>query len=119
MTKHQWRNPFSTRVGSTAIVSRSESHHTHSGINKKKDIWGEDAYSFRPERWRNSPDGSHGCIGFRFALADIVACPMVKSEAMSGNHTPLIVRPASKDHVIIRFSRAASLGNGSRRPVHI
>ncbi|KAG2115467.1 cytochrome P450 [Suillus clintonianus] len=73
-------------------------------INKKKDIWGEDAYSFRhvpscsivfsltahrdrPEPWQNPPErvkeiqglysnmltflgGSHGCIGFRFALAE-------------------------------------------------
>lgn len=56
-------------------------------INKKKDIWGEDAYSFRPEPWQNPPErvkeiqglysnmltflgGSHGCIGFRSALAE-------------------------------------------------
>ncbi|KAI6147260.1 cytochrome P450 [Pisolithus tinctorius] len=55
-------------------------------INKSKKIWGEDAQSFRPDRWRNPPEsiksglwsnmltflgGSRGCIGYRFALAEI------------------------------------------------
>ncbi|KIK95802.1 hypothetical protein PAXRUDRAFT_826654 [Paxillus rubicundulus Ve08.2h10] len=108
-------------------------------INKSKSIWGEDAHTFRPERWRNPPEsskavqslysntltflgGNRGCIGYRFALAEIkaflftlvrdlefsidpaiiiektfnmVARPVVKSESTSGNNMPLSIRPAS------------------------
>ncbi|KAG6336263.1 hypothetical protein ID866_2817 [Astraeus odoratus] len=56
-------------------------------INKSRQIWGDDAQSFRPERWENPPGsikglhglwsnmltflgGSRGCIGYRFALAE-------------------------------------------------
>ncbi|CAE6431261.1 unnamed protein product [Rhizoctonia solani] len=55
------------------------------GINMVRDVWGEDAAAFRPERWENLPDAvkanpsiyggmmtfSHGpraCIGFRFSV---------------------------------------------------
>ncbi|KAG1749348.1 cytochrome P450 [Suillus lakei] len=157
-------------------------------INKKKDIWGEDAYSFRhvpscsilfsltahrdrPERWQNPPEQVKEIQGPSFQRAyvpqwepwmhwlqdqgilvlanpsmvvertfkysppfysvnsvifslrffiliaavsltlpscGVVARPVVKSEATSGNHMPLIVRPASKDdidHVTARVSR--------------
>jgi len=62
-------------------------------VNKSKRIWGEDAESFRPERWEHPPHESHAvpglysniltflnrnpvngnraCIGYKFALAEI------------------------------------------------
>ncbi|CAK5269545.1 unnamed protein product [Mycena citricolor] len=57
------------------------------GINTDKEIWGEDALEFKPERWNNLPDavgsvpavwgnqltflaGAHSCIGFRFSLVE-------------------------------------------------
>ncbi|KAF7364361.1 hypothetical protein MSAN_01096500 [Mycena sanguinolenta] len=59
-------------------------------INTDKEIWGEDASEFRPERWEKVPDsvsaipgvwanlltffaGPHHCIGFRFSLVEIKA----------------------------------------------
>ncbi|KAG9128435.1 hypothetical protein FRC07_012543 [Ceratobasidium sp. 392] len=59
-------------------------------MNRDKGIWGSDAMEFRPERWDNLPEtakdmpgvwghlmtfahGGRSCIGFRFALIDIMS----------------------------------------------
>ncbi|KAJ7470177.1 cytochrome P450 [Mycena galericulata] len=57
-------------------------------VNTDKEIWGEDAMVFRPERWQNIPEavngipgvwgnlltflaGPHNCIGFRFSVVEM------------------------------------------------
>ncbi|KAJ6467580.1 cytochrome P450 [Mycena vitilis] len=57
-------------------------------VNTDKDIWGQDAAEFNPERWEKVPEaasaipsvwahqltflaGPHNCIGFRFSLVEI------------------------------------------------
>ncbi|QRV94590.1 cytochrome P450 family protein [Ceratobasidium sp. AG-Ba] len=59
-------------------------------INRAKDVWGDDALEFRPERWDDLPaavkdmpgvfgnlmtfiHGHHACIGYRFALVETKA----------------------------------------------
>ncbi|CAK5270435.1 unnamed protein product [Mycena citricolor] len=56
-------------------------------MNTDKEIWGEDALEFKPERWNDLPDavdsmpgiwghqmtflgGAHSCMGFRFSMAE-------------------------------------------------
>ncbi|KZT05294.1 cytochrome P450 [Laetiporus sulphureus 93-53] len=59
-------------------------------INRAKDLWGEDAFEFKPERWESPPDviqtipgvwgnlmsflgGPRSCIGYRFSLVEMKA----------------------------------------------
>ncbi|KAI0316033.1 cytochrome P450 [Amylostereum chailletii] len=59
-------------------------------MNKSKEIWGEDAHEFKPERWQNPPEaatsiagvwsniltfsgGPRACIGYRFSIIETKA----------------------------------------------
>jgi len=113
-----------------------------SGVNMSKKLWGEDAMEFRPERWLEPlPEavssipgvwghmmtffgGSHGCIGYRFALLEmkallfILVCafqmdlavpgeqiisrtavvqrPHVRGEIEAGGQLPVLIKPCSR-----------------------
>ncbi|KAJ7111768.1 cytochrome P450 [Mycena epipterygia] len=60
------------------------------GVHSDKEIWGDDAAEFRPDRWERIPEaantipgiwgnlltflaGQHNCIGFRFAIVEMKA----------------------------------------------
>ncbi|KAG8995886.1 hypothetical protein FRB95_007591 [Tulasnella sp. JGI-2019a] len=64
------------------------------GFNTRKDVWGEDAFTFRPERWSDSDPrkatviketpglinglmtfilGSHACPGYQYAMLEMKA----------------------------------------------
>ncbi|KAI0751623.1 cytochrome P450 [Daedaleopsis nitida] len=58
------------------------------GLNQSKELWGDDALDFKPERWEHPPEaisrvpgvwgqmlsflgGARGCIGYRFAVTEM------------------------------------------------
>ncbi|KAJ3785706.1 cytochrome P450 [Lentinula aff. detonsa] len=89
--------PLSTPVTDKNGVIRHEIHIQKgqhillaiSGVNLSKELWGEDAMQFKPERWESKlPEavtaipgvwgnmmtflgGPHGCIGYRFAVLEM------------------------------------------------
>ncbi|PIL23484.1 cytochrome P450 [Ganoderma sinense ZZ0214-1] len=112
--------PFVDRRGRTCTEIRVRKGDIISvpiqAMNKGRDAWGEDADVFRPERWEekegsgrgkhvqglwgsmltfgggNPVNGNRSCIGYRFALSDVVTRPCVKSEPHRGNQMPLYIR---------------------------
>ncbi|KAG8794507.1 hypothetical protein FRC12_023914, partial [Ceratobasidium sp. 428] len=86
--------PYKDRYGVTQSEIRIQKWDTIrisiSSMNRAKDVWGEDALEFRPERWDNPPpmvkempgvwsnlmtfiEGPNSCIGYRFAVVEIKA----------------------------------------------
>ncbi|KAJ7659181.1 cytochrome P450 [Mycena polygramma] len=79
------------KTHSTLLVPKGQMIHIPIlAVNTDRDIWGEDATEFKPERWEKIPDaasaipgvwahlmtflaGPHNCIGFRFSLAELKA----------------------------------------------
>ncbi|TFK40912.1 cytochrome P450 [Crucibulum laeve] len=69
---------------SISIRKGSYIHIPIEGINYSKEIWGDDALSFKPDRWSNPPTkvpglgntmtfgfGSHACLGYKFSVFEI------------------------------------------------
>ncbi|KAI8994051.1 cytochrome P450 [Trametes punicea] len=86
--------PFTDRYGkvqnSIRIAKGNEIIISIVHIHRSKDIWGEDASEFRPERWEHPPEvtsaipgiwghllvflgGPRACIGYRFSLVETKA----------------------------------------------
>ncbi|KAI9568323.1 cytochrome P450 [Boletus coccyginus] len=134
------QQPFQDKYGQLNATIKIAKHDIITipiqAINKSYSIWGQDAHIFRPERWKKPPEsskavqglysnvltflgGNRGCIGYRFALAEIkmflftlirdlefsvdpsviiektfnvVARPVDKSHTNSGNNMPLFIR---------------------------
>ncbi|KAG8740821.1 hypothetical protein FRC10_003849 [Ceratobasidium sp. 414] len=100
----------SRQAAQDAVIPVAESYKDHHGVvrteiqiqkwdtvmipilamNRAKDVWGEDAMEFRPERWDSLPPmvkempgiwghimtfvhGNQSCIGFRFAVTEMKA----------------------------------------------
>ncbi|GAB1525648.1 hypothetical protein RhiTH_008811 [Rhizoctonia solani] len=94
-------------------------------INRSKEVWGEDAMEFNPDRWNSTPEavkdmpgvwghiltflhGPHACIGFRFAVEEIKTLlyvlvrafefqidPKIEIEGKTG----LVTRPCVKGEI--------------------
>ncbi|KAJ4473900.1 cytochrome P450 [Lentinula aciculospora] len=89
------------------------------GMNYIKDVWGDDALSFKPERWLSPPPtalqypglanvmsftfGPHACIGWRFALLEMkvflaTLIPQLEftPAAEIGKYNTIVTRPFVK-----------------------
>ncbi|KAF8750505.1 cytochrome p450 [Rhizoctonia solani] len=90
-------------------------------MNRAKDVWGEDALDFKPERWDNLPDGVkdmpgvwshlmtfiHGpnaCIGYRFAVIEVKALLYSLVRAFEFNIDPNLEIVGKTTYVFGTFS---------------
>ncbi|KAG9051532.1 hypothetical protein FS837_004042 [Tulasnella sp. UAMH 9824] len=80
-----------TSDGTEVIIRAGQFVHIAiEGFNTRKDVWGEDAFEFKPERWTNLPTavkeapglvmglmtfslGPHSCPGYQFTMLEIKA----------------------------------------------
>ncbi|KAJ7138836.1 cytochrome P450 [Mycena filopes] len=95
-------------------------------VNTDKEIWGEDAHEFKPERWENIPEGAaaipgvwanlltffagpHNCIGFRFSIMELKALIFILLRAFE--FTPAVPRDAIKSQMSGILQRPAYIGS--------
>ncbi|PCH34313.1 cytochrome P450 [Wolfiporia cocos MD-104 SS10] len=105
-------------------------------LHRSKELWGEDALEFRPERWESIPDtvhsvpgvwshlmtflgGPRACIGYRFSIVEMKALVFTLVRAFEFE---LAVSPQNieKQGVVIRRPFVKSEKHkGSQLPVHV
>ncbi|KAJ7144334.1 cytochrome P450 [Mycena epipterygia] len=105
------------------------------GVNTDKEIWGDDADQFIPERWEHLPDavsdipsvwanlftffaGPTNCIGFRFALVEMKALLFTLIRAFE--FTPAVPKGgivSSAEGLIQRPTVLAHKGEGTALPL--
>ncbi|KAG8769894.1 hypothetical protein FRC12_004666 [Ceratobasidium sp. 428] len=102
-------------------------------MNRNKEIWGEDAEVFRPERWDNLPEnvkdmpsvwdhlmsfisGPHACIGFRFAIIEMKALLYSLIRAVEFEIDPKIVIEAQAS-IVTRPRIASEPEKGNQMPL--
>ncbi|KAG8709037.1 hypothetical protein FRC09_000904 [Ceratobasidium sp. 395] len=102
-------------------------------MNRNKEIWGEDAEVFRPERWDNLPEnvkdmpgvwdhlmsfisGPHACIGFRFAIIEMKALLYSLIRNIEFEIDPKIVIEAQAS-IVTRPRIASEPEKGNQMPV--
>ncbi|KAG1824493.1 cytochrome P450 [Suillus subaureus] len=106
--------------------------------NRNKELWGEDAHVFNPDRWLNGPakekkvtsigvysnlmtflGGARSCIGWRFAVIEIQAFLteiVGKFEFAPTDKTELIRREAC---VVMTPTLEGEVGNGVQLPLRV
>ncbi|KAG8703084.1 hypothetical protein FRC09_004364 [Ceratobasidium sp. 395] len=102
-------------------------------MNRDKDIWGDDAREFRPERWDNLPEsakdmpaiwghlmtflaGNRSCIGFRFALIEMKALMYSLIRAIEFDINPDI-EIEGKATIVIRPRVVSEPEKGNQMPL--
>ncbi|KIJ41087.1 hypothetical protein M422DRAFT_60506 [Sphaerobolus stellatus SS14] len=105
-------------------------------VNRSKDIWGQDAHEFKPERWLNLPDkasdipglipgllsflaGPRACIGYRFSMVEFKCLIFA---LIRGFQFELAVAPeqiGKKSTVVTRPVVKSELEKGPQLPLKI
>ncbi|CAE7228755.1 unnamed protein product [Rhizoctonia solani] len=102
-------------------------------MNRIKEIWGDDAKEFRPERWDNPPEaakqmpgvwghlmtfihGNRSCIGYRFALIEMKALIYSLVRAIEFNIDPTIEIEA-KSSIVTRPRVVSQPEKGNQMPL--
>ncbi|KAJ7183547.1 cytochrome P450 [Mycena filopes] len=131
--------PYVDRLGNvheSLPISRGQMIHVPIlAVNTDKEIWGEDAYEFKPERWENIPErataipgvwgnlmtffaGPHNCIGFRFSITELKCLLFTLIRAFE--FAPAVPRDAIKpviSGILQRPSLGGVLEEGSGLPL--
>ncbi|KEP48914.1 cytochrome P450 family protein [Rhizoctonia solani 123E] len=102
-------------------------------MNRIKEIWGDDAKEFKPERWENLPEaakqmpgvwghlmtfihGNRSCIGYRFALIEMKALIYSLVRAIEFNIDPTIEIEA-KSSIVTRPRVVSQPEKGNQMPL--
>ncbi|CAE6529926.1 unnamed protein product [Rhizoctonia solani] len=102
-------------------------------MNRVKEIWGDDAAEFKPERWDNLPEaakqmpgvwghlmtfihGNRACIGYRFALIEMKALLYSLVRAIEFNIDPTIEIEA-KSSIVTRPRVVSQPEKGNQMPL--
>lgn len=102
-------------------------------MNRVKEIWGDDAMEFKPERWDNPPEaakqmpgvwghlmtfihGNRSCIGYRFALIEMKALLYSLVRAVEFNIDPTIEIEA-KSSIVTRPRVVSQPEKGNQMPL--
>jgi len=105
-------------------------------INRAKDIWGEDAAVWRPERWESVPEGANSipgiwgnqlsflggpraCIGYRFALVEMKALLFTLIRAFEFELAVPAKDVRAKQTVVQRPIVVSEMEFGSQMPLRI
>jgi len=105
-------------------------------INRSKDIWGEDAAIFKPERWESIPEGANAipgiwgnqlsflggpraCIGYRFSLIEMKALLFTLVRAFEFELAVPAKDIASKQSVVQRPIVTSEKEYGNQMPLLI
>jgi len=105
-------------------------------INRSKEIWGEDAREFKPERWESIPESAHSipgvwgnslafsggtraCIGYRFSVVEMKALLFVLIRSFQFEMSVPSEDIKSKSTIVKRPYLASNPEAGSQMPLLI
>ncbi|KAA1474007.1 cytochrome P450 [Dentipellis sp. KUC8613] len=105
-------------------------------LHLKKEIWGEDAEEFKPERWENLPEavksmpgifhpllafnaGPYSCIGYRFSLAEAKAILFTIIRAFEFDLAVPAEKVVRKTNIVGRPHLADDIQRGPQLPMLI
>ncbi|KAJ2927120.1 hypothetical protein H1R20_g10018, partial [Candolleomyces eurysporus] len=103
-------------------------------INRSKEIWGEDSFEFKPERWKSLPEsvksvpgvwgntlsflaGPRACIGYKFSIIEIKAVLFTLVRAFEFGLAEPAMDVIKKAAIVQRPVLRADPGGGNKLPL--